>query len=588
MAEQPESTEQPAAAPETAAQPPPSGEKPSPEAAQQPPPAGTAAAPGQKEGSDRKVADMPAVQALIRTFGQIVNNINLYSVRHKVTITSLQQAYRDLCRLLETTERIDLTLTEDSLLADGRRLDEKNPLIGAFIKQLREIDAAGFSLDRGMAWEEFAKLMQLLSMHPDKLKEMGSFSQAVSQVNLKHVKARTVTYQIVTEEDVVMKRGNVDGTTGAGEGEGDSAENILAQLLAFLEGKGVELDEEAIRDLTQIAVDPAKLAELIMRAASDQQQEKGEGPETLVDLVVQCLRRTYESLLQDPAANTQTGKKALTKTLQQLQEELVKRIHDIPGAADETADQAVGEAVDEMTTELAIESLATEYVKKHKGIETVENKILRFLKRRKSAEDSALEELRSRLMESGLGFEEWHELLMKSGATQGAGGADGAVALLGLLSQLDQMLGKAAKTRKPAPEEEVDEVVGEIGRQVAEITVGTEQKLEALSQQMEQLAAAEAEEKPGSELAMSRRALFTLLAEIVQELCQPLSVVNASVDMLRQRFLGEITPQQEEMLNLVAESGERLKMLTDRLLGIVGVPVSTKPDAGIIEPLYDR
>lgn len=58
--------------------------------------------------------------------------------------------------------------------------------------------------------------------------------------------------------------------------------------------------------------------------------------------------------------------------------------------------------------------------------------------------------------------------------------------------------------------------------------------------------------------------------------------------MIRGKALGPLTPTQEEMLTLAAESGARLEMLANKVIEISGVPKGTKPDAEVLDDVYGR
>ena len=103
--------------------------------------------------------------------------------------------------------------------------------------------------------------------------------------------------------------------------------------------------------------------------------------------------------------------------------------------------------------------------------------------------------------------------------------------------------------------------------------------------QLENEAEAKGEPVPAGK-KMPRKQLMELLAEIAQELCQPLAVINCSVDMIRGGSLGEVSSTQVEMLCLAAESGSKLQTLIDKLMQISGVPETRSPDASIQESLY--
>jgi hypothetical protein len=85
---------------------------------------------------------------------------------------------------------------------------------------------------------------------------------------------------------------------------------------------------------------------------------------------------------------------------------------------------------------------------------------------------------------------------------------------------------------------------------------------------------------------MSRRRLMEILAEMGQELCQPLAVINCTLGLVVSENIGPVTVEQREMLTLAINSEEKLKQLADRLMELSGVPTTLSPDAKIQTSLY--
>ena len=396
-----------------------------------------------------------------------------------------------------------------------------------------------------------------------------------------HVQAKSLVYQLVSEEDIVVNKSELENAlSGAGGGAGDGAGgggNGVEEIVAFLKGAAGPMS----MDIEQVASDTQQLADLILKAAEvSPEKARLEGSETLGDIVVGCLRRAYKGMLQDPASKSQQGKKTIAKTLMLLQEDILKGLHDLAGpAADEIAG-IVGEAVDEMNSELQVDALASDYVKKRKGIETTEKKILRFMKTAGRDNLEASEALREKLIEGGLDAEDWQQLLVKNAeaAIAKAGGAvAGAEALGALLAEMNGLLDpRKVAAGETLPEPQVNHLVTQLEQEVAVVTADAEQKLDQLAKRLR--------EKP----EMSREAMLAMLAEIGQEICQPLAVITCAVDMIRGKALGPVTPPQDEMLTLAAESGARLEMLANKVIEISGVPKGTKPDTEILDDVYGR
>ena len=542
--------------------------------------------------------DMQSIQSLLRGFALVVSNINFYGQKHNVTRKSVENAYQLLMKFFERFERVNLSLAEGTLVADGQPVEIKNPLLDGLAKQLAAIEVGGFSLVRGMTWEEFWKLMMLISTHPDKVKEMGSFSDAVTQMGLEDVQAKRVVYQRVTEEEVVVKKDDLSEAVAAAEAGG--GRDMLSSLMAYLKGESDAPPEEIAQGLNQLSADVGKLAEVIVNTAKTLQEQSADGGKRLGEIVAECLRKTYDGLLQDPAARTQQGKKAMAKMLAELEEQVEAKLKETPETAAEADAAIIKETLEEMTTELAVDSLASEYMKKRKGIETAETKILKFLKKSGLDEHGITEELKQKLLESGLTPDGWQELLTKSvtaaaSATRRAreSGGDEAKVLNDMLAHVGELLDPSRLGPDgQLPAEELAKTVEQVSQQVLTVTAGTEQKMAALEQKIVEFmqpppaglsAAARARRD-----AEARKALFAMLAEIVQELCQPLSVVSSTVDMLRGGYLGAVTQTQVEMLALASSSAERIKHLVDKLTEIAGFPAGTKPDAGILKTVYEN
>jgi hypothetical protein len=86
---------------------------------------------------------------------------------------------------------------------------------------------------------------------------------------------------------------------------------------------------------------------------------------------------------------------------------------------------------------------------------------------------------------------------------------------------------------------------------------------------------------------MTRGRLITILAEVVQELCQPLSAITCSIDMITSRTLGDISQPQADMLNLAYDSAGKIRTLVDNLEKIAGLPTTLSPDEEIQKALYE-
>ena len=93
--------------------------------------------------------------------------------------------------------------------------------------------------------------------------------------------------------------------------------------------------------------------------------------------------------------------------------------------------------------------------------------------------------------------------------------------------------------------------------------------------------------KVGRGPKVSRKRMLAVLAEITQELCQPLSVITCSISMVVSKSLGNVTDPQVDMLKLASESAAKMEVLIDNLEKISGLPTDLAPDSAIQRALYE-
>lgn len=91
--------------------------------------------------------------------------------------------------------------------------------------------------------------------------------------------------------------------------------------------------------------------------------------------------------------------------------------------------------------------------------------------------------------------------------------------------------------------------------------------------------------EPAADTAKYRE-LIALIAELAQELSQPLTIVNATIDMIRRSAPADGNEGRSELLAMASESGTRLAELVTRLVQIAGTPESLSPDAERLKTIY--
>ena len=526
------------------------------------------------EGQSPPPEWMQEVTPFLKAAGQALNYAAFYGLTHRITIRSVAESYALLNAVVAKHPRINLTVAGGELLVEGQPVEGRNPFIRILADKLTALSISGFSLLLGMSQTEFDRLMNLL-MTTRSLEEGTGFADLLSQHNLEHVQSERVHIELVKDSQMVIEK-----EAEAGAGAAVLPAGAVAQIMAFLKGDA-EPSDQILKDLTTLASDAERLATLIMEAAAIRQRAEAitEG-ESLADIVVGCLRRTFDGLIREPAARTKKGKAALKKIMLMLEKKVLDRLHALAQEADPVLDEAVADTVEEMIGDLEVEALAAEYARKREALARAERRVLKYI--RAHGEDANVaEELKERMEGAGLTPAGWRELVIKSESAVAGGGAFAGVSadplslgvLAMLLGELDSMMAGVANPHALGAK------LVEIGQKAQEAARVTQQHIEELGKAVEEeaLPADRAEDEQAKGL-LSRTGMMDLLAEIAQELVQFLSAINCAVHMTLGGLIGTINEDQREVLGVASDCGNRLAGLLKRLIQIVGLPKSLHPD----------
>ena len=544
------------------------------------------------------------IQDVARNLGQALNTAMFYGISHKMTEKVLATAFAGLQRLLSTRETLSFILVEDDLLIGDQPVDAKNALVSGFKRRMDALNIEHFDVTQGVAYAELAQLVCTLGMNPEKVTGAGGFAQVLADHQVTHIKASFSSFQKVSENDIVLKKDDLLQGLSAAVGGGTQPQ-ALEQIVAFLKGDTGGQDEKdaagAVAAESSPAADAQKLADLILKAAEvAQQQAAVDGGESLADLVVGCLRREAKKIMAPTAMQTVKGRKNAAKTLMLLEQNVLERLRAMAALHGEDAQQACEEIcgavtaeVGEMREDLTAESLVEEYAKKQQAAELAGRKINRYLKRH--AADGGAEVLQEKLAAEGISPAKWKKMQIsatpeKQGGnepgTGGGGGTEGVQMLALLLAELDRQLTDAGMDGSAERRQKIDQAVAKIDRQSAAVAAEAEKHLDALAGVVGSLAKAAETAEQQQQKDMSRRRLLELLAEITQEIFQPLSVIRGTNEMLLKGVLGALAADQAAMLQLAETSTERMQHLAEQLRDICGNPKGRSPDAKVLDAIY--
>lgn len=550
---------------------------------------------GITETSDAADTSQSAVDIAVKTMSLLIyNTVNSYWMSPADFENTTRDRFPIINAALTSSPEIRFTISHQILVINGTQADMENRYIKFLAEHLTKMEVSNFALTRGMTGDEFKALVGLLGKSVPQIAQLGGFLNAVSTSGFKNVVARKIVLKEINEDELIVARDQVDVEAIERKKQAESS------TVAFLCDATVESTEESVEGLREVARQPGKLAEVMVRVTDIRAGVATEGnKDERKKVLLELLERFFDGLMKHPSTRSRTGKKSVEKTLEELKSELLRAIH--AGPEDEIS-KAVEDVVERMVEGLKIAGVAVDYSKKLKALEESEKRILRFIKSQ-GLEKLKQAEKEDQLGESGLDVSGWERLLARSsvkgdvdGCGESAGMEESGAAVANLAAILARLEGDIGKTKDDPQSASTDKLAGDLKNasdKVASVIAGTARKIQklvdAVNADDDQGCAGETGDGAVFEVKkLSRKQMVVILAEIVQEICQPLSVIKCSVEMLQLTRLGQVTPSQRSMLDLASQGIERIGTLAKSLEKVSGTPRGLFPDRSITDKFYEK
>ena len=498
-----------------------------------------------------------------RTLGRGLSQMSLYGVKHAITQEAIDSCFKQILAACTVADEIILSWPEKDLVINGKLVSQKNSLVQALVAKLLSAEIMGLSFSAGLTRDEFASLLQILSDSTEGQRSVDiGLDEALKQAGIVHVKVREIKYAAVEEGQIVVGEDEV----GVGSDDEKAA-------LGLLDSKDDVLDANGTRALEKAVKDPSRLSDIIVKSA-EQTAEPG-NVEQMASRILTNLKRGCDALLGGEEARTAKGKRALSQNLNLLEKELLDRSPEtVPDSYSSGISSTIGRAVDTLMTE----SMVDDYAHHRDALRENEKRLIRFLRSRQDGELD-IDAVRQQAVALGLSNAEMHAILRQGGFEGSADVLTSGSALAGLMQQVE-----GAVPREAGKEIDQARMVGilqEVESQVSVLMQATDSKISGLKEKFESIKSTEKDVTPADSEETMR-----VLAEITQELCQPLSVVNCSIDMVKDQRLGSLEQSQADMLDLASTSGQRLLTLINKLGEITGMPSTLNPQEDILSDLY--
>ncbi len=503
------------------------------------------------------VAD-PALTRALNELGRSVNLFTTYGKNHPAAANSVVEAALAMEALLSGQKKIVLGAFNGVLTVDEQAVTTAGTLQKSLERRLVRLNITGLKIDRGISQEEIATLAELLAAA-----DADTFQQNLSTRSLDHIQSESLNFKAVRADQTIASRCDLAGMGGGGvlvleEEAPPPAEPErslhVEQIVAFLKGD-IEVESGDVGDeLATMASDPDHLGRIIMESVAIRQSVSDLSGETLNDIVLGCLRRTYSGLRKQPAFDSPAGKADLKKSLLLLEESVLDKMRALAGAEDPELDRQIVQTIREMDEQLGFEIAAAQYMEHREAIEQNKEQLHQFIQTRGTAAAESL------LQDAGLPGSEWRKIIVESEKT-----ANKEASLPAGLKAITSVFDKLEKLMRSETTDGmlVKNLLGQATHNLDDSLDTTREKLAALSSTI-----------GGQAQHMSRSELLASLAEVAQELMQPLTAINASVEMMLHGYVGDVSDEQQDLLRLISDSGEHLKFLMDMLIDIVGCPIN--------------
>ncbi len=520
------------------------------------------------EDDIKNIEERKSVSELVASLGTIISVVNLYGLNHMISVDAMEKSFELLKKNLVGRKKINFNVVDNQLLIDMTPLNDNSNFVARFVERLAILEISGFTFAGGISEDEFIQFIILLTSR-DTAVGNENFNKALDDNGLEHITASRAVLREVQDDEVVVRK---DDTDFAGNGDGGYDTNTVQQVIAFLKGDVDVPPPDVLQSIDPEESNINKLSELIMNSVSISQRNPDLATgESIGDILVGCLRRTFSTQLKSSSARTKSGRRKISKSLLMMEKSVIDKLHDFAAGGDEELKEEVSTCLGNMRDELKVDGIVSDYLKSQKSLDSNEQQLVKLLKN-KDANWVKESGLQGKLLDGGIDGGEWNKLIVQADSLSPkkaeVGGGDTTSTLERVLSDLSKLLDDFDGKSGAETEQRVTESLAMVSKEVAGVVSQTHEKMDKLAAKLK---------VASKDKDTSFEYEWSLVQEIVQEICQPLAVISCTVDMLLGNYLGDLPSNSKPALELAADSSVRVKELADRLVDICGVPASLVP-----------
>lgn len=500
------------------------------------------------------------LRPVLISLGRGLGTVAVYGTAHPSVEQIIDQTFEELQNALKNRKAIAIGTFNGTLTVDEEPVIARDVPIRTLEKRLVSMKVSHLALTRGLTRTELKKLLSALCAPND-----VQMKDTLSEGGLDHIEISDVKYVALRDGEHKTGKGSGGGAEGPAAETGAPAISQVkfSQITAFLKG---ETSSEAPGDLKKMLSDPERLGQMIMEAASIRQSAvAAENGESLADIVIGCLRRTYGGLRKEAEFQSAQGKVNLTKAMMLLEKNVLDKIHAAFGVRHPEIDRRIFDAIREMEEEQQFEMLTAHYFDQRRKLDKTEEKLI------ESIQKQGAEKAGKQIGAQDVPVKDWQRLMVKAGLETPAGAGNGGTGSgldMGALAVVLEKLEGLMQIESSDPDQ-IKTAVSVTRNGLANYTSRIENRIQELEGQIH-LGGPKSPTVEDHAEHLSREDLMLEVSKLTLALLQPLTVVNASVEAAL-RYAKE--DAQKDLLDLAFESGKRMQSLTKRLMTLVGYPV---------------
>ena len=499
------------------------------------------------------------LRLILISLGRGLGTVSVYGIEHPSVEQIIDQTFDDLHTALENRKSIAIGTFNGSLTVNEEPVIARDVPVRTLEKRLTSMRVSHLALTKGITRNELKKLLMALCTPNDmRMKE------ALSSVGFDHIEMSEVKYVALHEGEHKTEKGGGGSSTGDPHSDpGEISPVKVRQIIAFLKG---ETSGDASGEVKKLLSDPERLGQMIIEAASIRQSAISvQDGESMSDIVIGCLRRTYGGLRKETEFRSAQGRVNLTKAMMLLEKNVLDKIHAVLGAQHPEIDRRIFDAIREMEEEQQFEMLTAHYFDQRRKLGKAEEKLIQNIQKQ------GAEKVRGQMETLDVSLKDWQRLMVKAGVetSNGAGGGSGMgsgldmVALAVVLEKLEGLM--QIESTDP---EQIKTAVSVTRNGLSTYANRIEARIHELENQIE-LSSRHGKTVEDHADHLSREALMVEVSKLTLALLQPLTVVNASIEASMRHAEKAV---QIDLLDLAYESGKRIQSLTKRLMTLVGYP----------------